>query len=81
MTTPHKVLTFPRRGSYQESVRKQQEASPTCNKSLQVDPGKQAAIDGLDMAIRKAYAVLGPEEANGTVQWTHANVHTEYVKR
>ena len=42
---------------------------------------KQAVLDVLEMAIRNAYAVLGPDEANGTVQWTHANVHTEYVRK
>lgn len=80
MTTPHNVLPFGRRRSYQEELRKQQDCQQEAaciNSGL----GRQAAIDGLDMAIRKAYAVLGPDEANGTVQWTHANIHTEYVKK
>ena len=76
MTTPHNALPFGRR-SYQEAVRQQRD----CQQEAAADPGRQAAIDGLDLAIRKAYAVLGPDEANGTVQWTHANVHTEYARK
>ena len=39
---------------------------------------RKIVCNELQMAIRKMYAVMGPEEANKLINWTEAAVEVEY---
>lgn len=87
MNSPHNIINFNRRRSYQEAAREQRDCQQEATRAelSPVDPAtlndrRETVKNSLHAAIRHAYEKLGMS-ACGLVQWVHSDVHQEQLRK